>query len=452
MILFLGLIAWIVYFTAFLSDDFINSPYNARLDSMADRVVRGRILSSDQEVLARTIVYEDGEEERVYPYENIFAHVVGYDSNGKSGLEAEANFQLLSSHEFFLSQMKKEFMGMKNQGDDCISTLDARLQLACYYALGDRRGAVIALEPSTGRIRAMVSKPDFDPNMIVYNWDYLISDENDSSLLNRATNGAYPPGSIFKIVTALDYYRRNGTVDGFNYLCEGQMTVGEDSIHCYEYAVHGQEDLRSAFANSCNCAFAWLGIELGARNLRETAQSLLFNHDLPLPSYRTSTFSLREDASTALLMQTAIGQGDTLVSPVHMAMITAAVANGGVLMQPYLIEEIVSSTGDRVKKNTPSVWQTLMSPEEARILREMMEQVVYDGTGYALAGRGYTAAGKTGSAEYDEEGNSHSWFIGYCNTESPELVLCVIVEGGGAGSESAVPLAAEIFDAYYDLG
>ncbi len=379
----------------------------------------------------------------------MFAHAVGYDSNGKSGLESEANFQLLSSHEFFLTQMKNEFLGRKNMGDTVVATLDARLQAAACDALGDRRGAVFAMEPKTGRILVMVSKPDFDPGSIADSWQYIVSDPNDSSLLNRATNGAYPPGSVFKLVTALDYYRSIGTLDGYSYQCQGQITIDNHTIHCYEYAVHGKENLYSAFASSCNCAFAEIGIRLGAASLRKTAEDLLFNKKLPLPAYKPSSFTLMPDSVTGLVMQTAIGQGDTLVSPAHMALIVSAAANGGVLMKPYMVEKIKNSHGDTVKTTRPAESHILMTPEEAAVLRRLMEQVVSSGTGYGLSGRGYTAAGKTGSAEFNEQGNSHSWFVGYCNTEDPELVVSVIVENGGAGSESAVPLAARIFDAYY---
>ena len=138
--------------------------------------------------------------------------------------------------------MKNEFLGRKNMGDTVVSTLNANLQMTAYNALGDRRGAVVAIEPSTGRILAMVSKPDFDPNTIAEDWEWLVSDENNSSLLNRATNGAYPPGSTFKVVTALDYFRKNKTLEGYQFLCEGTITMEDHTIHCYDYAVHGQED------------------------------------------------------------------------------------------------------------------------------------------------------------------------------------------------------------------
>jgi peptidoglycan glycosyltransferase len=448
--IFVALAAYLVYFDGMKSEEFINSPYNTRQDTFADRVVRGSILSSDGEILAQTQVADDGSEYRVYPYENIFAHVVGYDSNGKSGLESEANFQLLSTHAFFLEQMKNEFKGQKNIGDNVISTLDAGLQTTAYNALGDYRGAVVALEPSTGKVKVMVSKPDFDPNTLAANWESLSQDENSSCLLNRATQGQYPPGSTFKVVTALDYYQKHGSMDGFSYNCEGSITLDDHTIQCYNGNVHGQEDLYGAFAASCNCAFAQMGVDLGGSSLSRVCDQLLFNKKLPLKmAYRRSTFSLSDSSGKPLTMQTSIGQGNTLVSPMHMAMITSAIANQGVLMRPYLIDRVENYTQNVVRKNMPDAYKEIMTPQEAKALQELMIKVVESGTASSLSGRGYTAAGKTGSAEYNEAGESHSWFIGYSNVENPDLVVAVIVEGGGTGSEVAVPIAGQIFDAYY---
>ena len=447
--IFMGLIGYLIYFNTVKSDDFINSPYNTRQDTFSDRVVRGSILSSDGEVLAQTNVSEDGTEERSYPYGNTFAHVVGYDTNGKSGLESEANFQLLSSHEFFLNQIRNEFMGTKNTGDSVVSTLSADLQTTAYNSLGDRRGAVVALEPSTGKILAMVSKPDFDPNTISENWDSLVNDETNSSLLNRATMGQYPPGSTFKVVTALDYFRTHGSFNGFSFDCQGSITKEGHTIQCYNGNVHGTEDFYTAFANSCNCAFAEIGTELGGASLLKTSEDLLFNKKLPLNSYRKSSFSLNGSSGIPLIMQTAIGQGNTLVSPMHMALITSTIANNGVLMKPYLIDKVVNANGDTIKTTEPTTYKRLMTGNEAAILGKLMKGVVESGTASALNGRGYTVAGKTGSAEYDENGSSHSWFIGYSNVDDPDLVVAVIVEGGGTGSEAAVPIAADLFDAYH---
>lgn len=148
-------------------------------------------------------------------------------------------------------------------------------------------------------------------------------------------------------------------------------------------------------------------------------------------------------------MQTSIGQGNTLVSPMHMALITSAIANGGVLMQPYLIDQVVNNTGDVVSTTEPEAYKRLMTNNEAAMLGKLMEGVVEHGTATALYGQGYTAAGKTGSAEYDEYGSSHSWFVGYSNVEDPDMVVAIIVEGGGTGSEAAVPIASQLFNAYY---
>ena len=445
----MGLIGYLIYFNTIKSDDFINSPYNTRQDTFADRVVRGKIMSSDGEVLAQTNVSEDGTEERSYPYNNVFAHVVGYDSNGKSGLESEANFQLLSSHEFFFNQIRNEFMGTKNTGDTVVSTLNADLQTTAYNSLGDRRGAVVALEPSTGKILALVSKPDFDPNTISENWDTLVNDETNSSLLNRATMGQYPPGSTFKVVTALDYFRTRGSFNGFSFDCQGSITKENHTIQCYNGEVHGTEDFYTAFANSCNCAFAEIGTELGGASLLKISEDLLFNKKLPLTSYRKSSFTLNGSSGIPLIMQTAIGQGNTLVSPMHMALITSAIANDGLLMKPYLIDKVTNAGGDTIRTTEPTDYKRLMTSNEAALLGKLMEGVVQNGTASALNGRGYTVAGKTGSAEYDENGSSHSWFIGYSNVDKPDLVVAIIVEGGGTGSEAAVPIAADLFDAYY---
>lgn len=448
--IFVSLIGYLVYFTAFRSEDFINSPYNTRQDSFADQVIRGQILSADGQVLARTDVDAEGNETRVYPYGNVFSHVVGYATQGKSGLETEANFELLTSHAFFLEQLRNQFQGQKNQGDNVITTLNATLQQTAYDALGDRRGAVVVMEPDTGKILAMVSKPDFDPNTIDADWDYLVNDSSDSQLLNRATSGQYPPGSVFKIVDALAYYRKNGTLQNFSYLCQGSITVDGHTIPCYGGAVHGQEDLYSAFANSCNCAFAQIGLDLGGDLLEETSEDLLFNRSLPLSmSYRKNSFSLNDQSGSPLTMQTSIGQGNTLVSPMHMALITSAIANQGVLMQPYLIDRVENYAGEEVDTTEPEAYRTLMSNTEANLLSDLMAGVVTSGTAQALNGRGYTVAGKTGSAEYNEAGDSHSWFVGYSNVADPDIVVSVIVEGGGTGSEAAVPIAGQIFDAYY---
>lgn len=172
--MFILMMGYFVYFQVFRSEDFINSPYNTRQDTFAEHVIRGEIRSADGKTLAQTVVGEDRSESRYYPYGRMFAHAVGYDSNGKSGIESFGNFSLLRSHAFFLEQVLHGIQNQKNQGDNVITTLNYELQETAYQALGDRRGAVVVLEPATGKILAMVSKPDFDPNSIAAEWDSII--------------------------------------------------------------------------------------------------------------------------------------------------------------------------------------------------------------------------------------------------------------------------------------
>lgn len=450
--IFVALIGYMVYFNGVKSDDFINSPYNTRQKTFADRVIRGKLITADGETLAFTDTNSKGEENRVYPFNDVFAHVVGYEEKGMSGLESQANFQLLTSHEAYLNQVKNEFMEKKNIGDNVITTLNASLQQVAYQALGKNDGAVVVMEPKTGKILAMVSKPDFDPNTLGEDWDALVADKDNSSLLNRALQGAYPPGSTFKIITALAYIREHGSVNGFSFDCDGSITVDDHTIRCYGDTAHGEEDLPLSFAKSCNSAFAQIGLDLGVNALKNISEELLFNKKLPLElTYRSSTFSLDGDSGKPLIMQTSIGQGNTLTSPMHMALITSAVANGGTLMQPYLIDRVENDNKDEVSKTKQEVYKKLMSPEEAGMLGSLMEDVVLEGTAKKLAEGDYSAAGKTGSAEYDKDGKrgTHSWFVGYSNVADPEIVVSVIAEGAGTGSEVAVPIAKKIFDAYY---
>lgn len=455
MAIFVSLIGYMVYFNTVKKDEVLNSPYNKRQNSAAQYVVRGDIKSSDGEVLARTEVDGEGKETRVYPYGDVFAHAIGYFDNGKSGLESLANYQLLTSHSFVVNKVFNEFRGDKNVGDTVVTTLDASLQQAAYNALGDYNGAVVVMEPDTGKILAMVSKPDFDPNTLTQEWDEIVNDANNSSLVNRATQGQYAPGSTFKIVTALAYMREHGgSLEGFSFDCQGELTRGGHTIHCYDNIVHGQQDFSAAFANSCNSAFAQIGLDLGGNALDTLSGDLLFNKKLPITlPYRKSSFELSDSSGDALTMQTSFGQGDTLTSPMHMALITSAIANGGNLMEPYLIDRVENNSGDEVTAEKPKNYKSLMSAKEAGTLAGLMQLVVEQGTAGGLRDAGYTAAGKTGSAEYyrgDGSMGTHSWFVGFSNVENPDIVVSVIAEGAGTGGAVAVPIARQIFDEYYD--
>ncbi len=449
---FACMIGYFGYFLQFRGET-VNNSYNARLDRFADRIVRGELQSGDGRVLARTEAVGKSEQ-RSYPYGEVFAHVVGYSDYGKAGLEALANFYLLSSHMNLIERTVNELANVKNIGDNVVTTLNVDLQQTAYDALGGRKGAVVVMEPDTGKILAMVSQPGYDPNTLKENWDALISGGNtQAQLLNRAAQGLYPPGSTFKIITILEYIRENpNTWRDFTFQCDGRYECGDYTISCYHGNVHGSQTLEQAFANSCNGAFAALGQELDPGKMHELAEQLLFNKELPLPlAYNKSSFVMNSGADTWEVLQTSIGQGATQMSPVHNAIITAAVANGGILMKPYLIERVENGMGEEIHRFRPEAYGNLMTAQEADDLAGLMQKVVTEGTGSAVRTDSYTVAGKTGSAEFEAGRETHAWFTGFAPANDPRLVVTVVVEEAGSGGQVAAPIARGIFDRYFEI-
>ena len=225
--LFFAMMGYTCHYAVTHRQTLMNNSYNTRQEILVAQNSRGTIYAAGGQILAETAVDAEGEEVRVYPYANMFSHAVGYASNGKYGIEAQANYYLINSNTRLSEKVANDVAGKKYPGDSVITTLDVDLQQIAYDSLGIYSGAVIVSEPSTGRILAMVSKPDFDPNEIDAIWDGLIADKESSVLLNRVTQGLYPPGSTFKIVTALEYIRENmDTYSQFRYQCNGRFTHG----------------------------------------------------------------------------------------------------------------------------------------------------------------------------------------------------------------------------------
>lgn len=448
--LFLCMIGYISYFQIVKSDEIINSVYNNRQDLMASNVIRGNILDCNGTILATTLIDDNGTESRYYPFGEIFSHVVGYDVYGKSGVELSENFNLLTSNAFFAEIISNEFTNTKNTGDNIVLTIDADLQQIAYNALGDYTGGIIVMEPDTGKILVMVSTPSFDANSVVEDWSEITTSE-DSVLLNRATQSSLVPGSVFKIVTALEYIRENPDYEDYTYTCTGSIELDGTTISCNNNTVHGVQTLEEAFANSCNCAFIDMGLSIDNDQFYDTAESLLFNTSLPgeVTSSKAS-FVLTSESNSAETMMTSMGQGDTLTSPYHIALITSAIANGGILMDPYIVDSIENYTGTLITQYSPSTYATLMTTEEASILSDLMEAVVEYGTGTTLSGKTYTVAGKTGTAEYSSvDGESHSWFTCFTNVDNPDIVVTVVVEESDGGLK-AIEVAKTIIEAYYN--
>ncbi|HPU64145.1 MAG TPA: penicillin-binding transpeptidase domain-containing protein, partial [Mobilitalea sp.] len=425
--LFILMIGYFAYFLIFKSQNVINSTYNQRHDVLAKRVKRGKIISADEVVLAETVTDDDGNELRKYPFDDMYAHVVGRVLRGRTGIEAAENITLLTSYSNSAGALYNDLIGVKNPGNNVITTLNHKLTKAAYDALGNKTGAVVAIEPLTGKVLAMVSKPAYNPNEIDENWDRLSEDQdNESPLLNRATQGLYPPGSTFKVLTTLAYMRENPDYLDFTYNCKGKIEYDGMVIHCSNNKSHGKVDLKKAFAKSCNTSFSSIGKELSMDGFRELCESFYFNKVLPARiSNNPSKFELKTGSSGIKeAMQTSIGQGKTLITPLHNAMIAAAVANGGIMMKPYVVDRIESAGGRVLKGYIPEEAAVVMSSEEADYLKSLMRAVVTDGTANRLNKLNVKVAGKTGTAQQDGK-DSHAWFIGFAPADDPTLAIAV---------------------------
>lgn len=442
-----------VYYGIFIQGDakeIVNNSYNKRGEMLEERVIRGKILGSGGEVLAETVVEEDGKTRRNYPYNDLFSHVVGRVERGRTGIESAQNITLVTSTGNIFINALTQMRGEKLTGDSVVTTLDVRLQRAAYSALGDQRGAVVAIEPSTGRILCMVSKPDYDPNSIEKYWDELNNDTENSPLLNRATFGLYPPGSTFKVLTSLSYIRQNGNYKDYEYDCAGSGIFSSVSINCYDRRIHGHEDLIASFANSCNTSYANIGLGLNLSEYKNVCESFLFNKALPTDlSANESSFVIDENSNREDLPQTAIGQGKTQITPIHNCMIAATIANNGTMMCPYVVDHIEAFDGSISFTHEPVEYAKLLKKKEVNYLKKMMESVVTEGTGSPLNYAGYSVAGKTGSAEFDSTKATHSWFIGYAPADDPKIAISVIVENSGYGNVYSMPVVRSVLDEFF---
>ncbi len=450
--LFFALCVYLSVYAATHKEELLNNNYNPIQEITLNQTLRGPIYSRDYEILAETKVEKDDTEYRFYPFYNIFSHVIGYSTNGRMGIEGLSNYYLINSNQPVLEKMSADISGTKYKGDGVVTTLDVGLQKTAYTAIGSYSGAVVVSNPKTGEILAIVSKPDFDPNEIEAIWDELINDTSSSVLLNRATQGLYPPGSTFKTVSLLEYLRENpDSYKDYEYKCKGELSVEEGTVECYNHIVHGNVSLEDSFALSCNSSFGNIGLLLDRNKFQTTLNDCMFNEKLPLTLNHAESVSFaREDYDDITMVRTAFGQGDTLMTPIHMNMITAAVANNGIVMKPYLVSGVVNSNMNTIKTFESEEYREIMTTEESKTIAEMMRSVVTYGTAKKMNKKDYAIAGKTGSAEFSDSSQStHSWFTGYAPYDDPQICVTIILEDAGAGNLYATPMALKIFDEYF---
>lgn len=452
--------AMIVYFLIYSnsnSKELFENDYNKREEALLEKNTRGKIYAASGEVLAETVTDSDGNEVRSYPYANLFSHIIGYTYKGGSGVEQLEDYNLTHADISLSEQASYDAAGEKYPADDVYTTLDLSLQQAASDALGDNKGAVIVTDVKTGDILCMVSKPDFDPNTIEEDWESLGADSDSGTLVNRVTQGLYAPGSTFKIFDAIEFMNEDMTgANNFSYNCIGydnNYTLEDGQpIHCYHWTAHGEVSLEKAFAKSCNSAFVNIGNSLNRTSFCELLNSMMFGESLPydLPS-GTSSYDLTDATSTEDVTQLSIGQGSTLMTPMHLNLVTAAIANGGTIHKAQIIDSVKTGTGTVLSETGTEDYRTVMTTEVAAKMREMMRDVVEEGTATKLSSRPYNPCGKTGSAEIvTGESTSHAWFTGFAPEENPEIAITVIVEGAGSGGTSAVPVARSVMDEYFN--
>ncbi|WP_026509261.1 MULTISPECIES: peptidoglycan D,D-transpeptidase FtsI family protein [unclassified Butyrivibrio] len=452
LLLFISMVSYICIYAIKNERVMFDNSYNAHQQLLKTQNTRGTIYSNDGQILAKTVTDANGNETREYPFGKVFSHVVGFSVNGRSGIENLANYYLINSNATLKSKAEAKENELKFPGDNVYTTLDVDLQETAFEALSAHKGAIIVTDVKTGKVLALVSKPDFDPATILNDWEDITSDENNTQLLNRVSQGLYPPGSTFKILTSLEYYKEFGEdyLD-YRYNCNGKFVSGNDTIKCFHGESHGALDFQTSFAKSCNSSYANIALQLDRAKFGKTLDELMFNADLPWDmNYSSSTATCDENLSDGDTMQLGIGQGATTVTPLHMNLITMAIANDGLLMKPYFLEKVVTEDGKVLENFKPSEYKTLMTKDESYFLKNMMEKVVTVGTASRLKGLSYSAAGKTGSAEFkDSTSDSHAWFTGYAPAEDPQIAVTIIVENAGSGGEYAVPIAKRVFDCYF---
>jgi len=452
--LLIVLMIYVSYIQVIESDFLAGNALNRRYIEAAERIERGRIVDRNGVSLAYSRQDDSGRYQRCYPYGSIAAHVVGYCSEkyGTSGAENTFNGYLsgATNAQRFLGPIVN--LWSNKAGNNVVLTIDADVQAAAYRALGNHRGAVVVLDPRTGAILAMVSKPSFDPATIDSDWD-SIADAENSPLVNRAVQGLYPPGSTIKVMIADAALTENVTDLKKTYLCEGVLKIGPDyELTESNHEAHGRVNLEEALTVSCNVTFGTIGLELGDSRMAKTFERYGFtkplDDELSEATSRLPDFSRLGDGDLA---QTAIGQGSLLVTPLRMAMLAEVFANKGVMMEPYIVSKIVATDGSILRRFAPEEFITPTSPEQAQLIGRMMESVVNEGTGYAAQLPDVQVAGKTGTAE-NPHGAPHAWFIGFAPADDPQVVVAVIVENAGTGGEFAAPIARRVMAAVLSKG
>lgn len=450
LLCFVGIISYITYFEFYKAADVVKSPYNRRLWAIRNEVLRGTIYDRNMIALTKSERINDETQKRTYTAGDLFAHALGYVDikYGITGLERKYDTELMGAESVNLIQLiKNKGKQEEKVGHNLKTTLDLNLQKAAYDLLGNNRGAVVALNPRTGEVLAMVSKPSFDPNNLSSTWDNLQKDEANHPLINRATAGLYPPGSTFKTITAISALENIKGITTRRFEDKGKLVFNsKESMSNFNGEVLGNIDFKQAFSESSNVFFGSIGLELGNDKLKATAEKLFFNKNTPSDgiTIENSKFPSYKNYEKGNMAQSAIGQAEVLATPMEMALVASTVANDGVMMKPFIVKQVMDSKGNPIKNIESQSNGQLISKDTAAAMRDLMRSVVTSGTGGAAEVSGLNVAGKTGTADHKESKNPHAWFIGFAPYDNPQIAVAVIVEEGGVGGKVAAKIAGQV--------
>lgn len=448
---FFALTGGIVWWQVVQAERLNNRAGNPRVAELSARTHRGTIYAADGTVLARSEPGPDGRNHRVYPVASL-SHVLGYVSQryGVSGLEESFNGYL--SGEQGGNPVNRIWADISREplkGNDLVLTIDPKVQAAAAAALGGRAGAVVALNPRSGAVLALVSQPGFDAGAIDTRGAALLNDPA-GPLVNRATQGQYPPGSTFKTVTASAALDSGVLKPDARFKCPSGYVVEGFVIACKGIPPGIREyDFAHAYAWSINASFAQTAVDMGASTLVQYARRFGFEEEIPfdLPLAISHLLRPRESFNPVLLANTGFGQGQLAVTPMQMALVVATVANNGALMRPYLVQRVQTPAGALITQHEPQVIRQVIRPETAATLRSFMGTAVKEGFSGAAAIPGVEVGGKTGTAEVGGGQHSHAWFTSIAPLNDPRVAVAVIVEHAGQGSTVAAPIAQAVMRA-----
>lgn len=469
---FLAVFFQLNYVQIFAAERIVRNPANTLNLIREYSIKRGDILTLDGEQMAVSKATRGRFKYlRTYPSGELYGHITGYYSinYGTDRLERTFHDELLGEGPVISMQdIEDRFLGGGERGDDVHTTIHSELQAAARAALGDERGAIVALEPATGEVRALWSNPSFDPSPLASHdgptqrryWQSLNPKSLESPLVNLATSRGYPPGSTFKVVTAAaalesGRYRTGST---FPDPVELELPLTNQTLTNFTKRTcvgGGRIDLFTALRISCDTTFAMLGLEIPGE-VFDVAEAVGFNERIPFDIVtQSSTYPDIPDDDEPLRAYAAIGQGDVNATALQMALVAATVANDGEVPRPRLVREVIDAAGGIVQRFRPETLGRAMAASVARQVTEMMVAVVDAGTGTSAQIPGIRVAGKTGTAQTGVEGqNPHTWFISFAPADNPQIAVAVIVENGGAfGSEAtggavAAPIAKLVLEAH----